>query len=477
MSNIYRQGQTGDVIKQAQQALADRGLISQKDVTGVYDKTTAKAIKTFKTNTNGSNTYSNTFGKETLKKLLNSSGSSQTTTTTTQTGSVYQDPQSVSFDADAWKQAYIDTMVSQLQSNYNTDKANLDKTFNTNLTNYQNQLAETNQDYDANIQALQRQRYQDSQEAKNVVFSRGLGNGGLGQAIEQTANLNAVNKIADTQNERTRAINNINTLINQVKYNYGIDSDTLLKNFNADKLKYMSTAELNALEKQLEVDMHNTDWSNKFLQDSNNRVFESSETDKKYNWQAGQNELDRDLQVSESQKDRDWKSDESQKDRDWKSDESQKDRDWKSDEAQKDRDAQTALAKLQASYNRHYGGSGYGSGSKSSPNSTLAANYLEDMGVSTSNATAKALYWDYISGNITWNEFKAGIDSLLKNGSGVGGGGSANKGSGAGRRTSSNSVLSKLVYSGSGSIPDKKGLNSSKHRPSANKKSGSGRKR
>lgn len=453
MGNIYRQGQTGDVIKQAQQALADRGLISQKDVTGVYDKTTAKAIKTFKTNTNGSNTYSNTFGNETLKKLLNSSGSSQTTTTTTQTGSVYQDPQSVSFDADAWKQAYIDTMVSQLQSNYNTDKANLDKTFNTNLTNYQNQLSETNQDYDANIQALQRQRYQDSQEAKNVVFSRGLGNGGLGQAIEQTANLNAVNKIADTQNERTRAINNINTLINQVKYNYGIDSDVLLKNFNADKLKYMSTAELNALEKQLEVDMHNTDWANKFLQDSNNRVFESSETDKKYNWQAGQNELDRDLQISEAQKDRDWKS----------------------DEAQKDRDAQTALAKLQASLSKSYGGSG----GKSSPNSTLAANYLEDMGVPTSNTTARALYWDYISGNITWNEFKSGIDSLLKNGSGEGGGGSSNKGSGAGRRTSSgDSLLSRLFETSfSGSIPDKNGLNSSKHRPSTNKKNGSGRKR
>ena len=459
MGNIYRQGQTGDVIKQAQQALADRGLISQKDVTGVYDKTTAKAIKTFKTNTNGSNTYSNTFGNETLKKLLNSSGSSQSTTTTTQTAPAYQNPQSVNFDADAWKQAYIDTMVSQLQSNYNTDKANLDKTFNTNLTNYQNQLSETNQDYDANIQALQRQRYQDSQEAKNVVFSRGLGNGGLGQAIEQTANLNAVNKIADTQNERTRAINNINTLINQVKYNYGIDSDTLLKNFNADKLKYMSTAELNALEKQLEVDMHNTDWANKFLQDSNNRVFESSETDKKYNWQAGQNELDRDLQISEAQKDRDWKS----------------------DEAQKDRDAQTALAKLQASLNRHYGGSGsgYGSGIKSSPNSTLAANYLEDMGVSTSNSAAKDLYWSYISGLISWSEFKSGIDSLLKNGTGKGFGGSANKGSGAGRRTSSgDSLLSRLFEtSSSGSIPDKKGLNSSKHRPSANTKGVSGRKR
>lgn len=339
----------------------------------------------------------------------------------------FQNPQSVNFDSNAWKQAYIDTMVSELQSNYNTDKANLDKTFNTNLTNYQNQLSETNQDYDANIQALQRQRYQDSQEAKGVAFSRGLGNGGLGQAIEQTANLNAVNKIADTQNERTRAINGINTLINQARYNYGIDSDTLLKNFNADRLKYMSTAELNALEKQLEVDMYNTDWSNKFLQDSNKYSFESGENDKKYKWQADQNALDRDLQISEAQKDRDWKSGESKKDRDWKSGESQK-----------DRDAQTALAKLQASLSKSYGGSGYSSGSKStSPNSTLAANYLEDMGISTSNDTAKTLYWNYISGNITWNEFKSGVDSILKNGSGKGGGGSANKGSGAGRRNTS----------------------------------------
>ena len=421
MGNIYRQGQTGDVIKQAQQALADRGLISQKDVTGTYDKTTAKAIKTFKTNTNGSNTYSNTFGNETLKKLLNSSGSSQSTTTTTQTAPTYQDPQSVNFDSNAWKQAYIDTMVSQLQSNYNTDKANLDKTFNTNLTNYQNQLSETNQDYDANIQALQRQRYQDSQEAKNVVFSRGLGNGGLGQAIEQTANLNAVNKIADTQNERTRAINNINTLINQVKYNYGIDSDTLLKNFNADKLKYMSTAELNALEKQLEVDMHNTDWANKFLQDSNNRVFESSETDKKYNWQAGQNELDRDLQISEAQKDRDWKS----------------------GEAQKDRDAQTALAKLQASLNRHYGGggSGYGSGSGSSnklsrdQEYTLAKNYLAEHGIGKNSTVTEALY-SFLRGKISSDELWAIIDTVI-NGAGKGIGGSSTKGSGAGRRPSS----------------------------------------
>ena len=188
------------------------------------------------------NPTKNTPSKNTPSKNSPSSVSSSETTKTVTEYAPYQNPSSVSFDSDAWKQAYIDQMVSELTSNYNTDKANLDKTYNTNITNYGNQLSDTNMSYDANIQALQRQKYDDTQQAKNEAFSRGLGFGGLGQAIEQTARNNANNKIAETQNERSKAINDINTLINQTKYNYGIDTDTLLKNFNADKLKYMSTA-------------------------------------------------------------------------------------------------------------------------------------------------------------------------------------------------------------------------------------------
>lgn len=313
----------------------------------------------------------------------------------------YHDPDSVSFDSNAWKQAYIDQMVSELTSNYNTDKANLDKTYNTNITNYNNQLNDTNMSYDANIQALQRQKYDDVQQAKNESFSRGLGFGGLGQAIEQTARNNANNKIAETQNERSRAINDINTLINQAKYNYGIDTDTLLKNFNADKLKYMSTAEIQALEKKLQVDMYNTDWSNKFLQDANNRTFTSSESDKKLNWQSGENALDREFSSSE---------------------------------AQKDRDAQTALAKLQAKlygsgksggsgYRSGYRSghsSGYSSGSSGTANDVLAANYLQSAGISTDNAEAKKLYWDFIDGSISWSEFRNGVDKLASGGSSSG---------------------------------------------------------
>lgn len=311
------------------------------------------------------------------------STSSKTTKTYSQPD--YKDPTYVNFDSNAWKNAYIDSMVSELQKNYDTDQAALDKTYNTNITNYNNQIADTNMSYDANIQNLQKQRYQDYQEAKNSSFARGLGNGGLGAAIEQTAINNANNKIAETQNERTKAINNINTLINQAAYNYGVDSDTLLKNFNSDKLKYMSTAELQALEKQLEVDTYNNDWTNQFAQDYNNRTFTSSE-----------NALAREFEASE---------------------------------AQKNRDAQTALVKLQAKLygsgssggSGRYGGSGYSSGNSSgTAKDVLAANYLQSAGISTNNAKAKKLYWDYIDGSISWNEFRNGVDKLVSGGSSSG---------------------------------------------------------
>lgn len=312
------------------------------------------------------------------------STSSKTTKTYSQPD--YKDPTYVNFDSNAWKKAYIDSMVSELQKNYDTDQAALDKTYNTNITNYNNQIADTNMSYDANIQNLQKQRYQDYQEAKNSSFARGLGNGGLGAAIEQTAINNANNKIAETQNERTKAINNINTLINQAAYNYGVDSDTLLKNFNSDKLKYMSTAEIQALERQLQTDMYNNDWTNQFAQDYNNRTFTSSE-----------NALAREFEASE---------------------------------AQKSRDAQTALVKLQAKLygsgssggSGRYGGSGsYGSGySSGTANDVLAANYLQSAGISTDNAKAKKLYWDFIDGSISWNEFRNGVDKLVSGGSSSG---------------------------------------------------------
>ena len=168
----------------------------------------------------------------------------------------------------------------------------------------------------------------------------------------------------------------------------------MLKNFNADKLKYMSTAEIQALEKKLQVDMYNTDWTNKFLQDSNNRTFTSSESDKKYNWQSGENALDREFNANQ---------------------------------AQKDRDAQTALVKLQAKLygsgrsggSGNYGGYGsrYSSGSSGltqAQRENDAANYLSNIGLFFDTDGVYDLYVDYAHGSTDWNTFKSNADSIAK---------------------------------------------------------------
>lgn len=311
------------------------------------------------------------------------------TTTTTYSQSGYADPTYVDFNSDAWKKAYIDSMVSELQKNYDIDKSALDKSYNTSITNYNNQIADTNMSYDSNIQGLQKQRYQDYQEAKNSSFARGLGNGGLGAAIEQTAINNANNKIAETQNERTKAINDINTLINQATYNYNIDSDTLLKNFNSDKLQYMSTAELQALEKRLEVDMYNNNWTNQFAQDSNNRYFTSTESQKQRDWEAQQKALDR-----------------------------------------------AANAALASSYSS----GGYSSGSPRSgltleQQDNLLKNYMEENNIPQTKKLVN-MHYSFLKGDISFDDIWNYVVGLANTGSGTGRGGSANKNAGAGRRTS-----------------------------------------
>ena len=62
---------------------------------------------------------------KTAADSANSGSMTETNKTITQYAP-YQNPASVSFDSNDWKQAYIDQMVSELTSNYNTDKANLD---------------------------------------------------------------------------------------------------------------------------------------------------------------------------------------------------------------------------------------------------------------------------------------------------------------------------------------------------------------
>ena len=77
MATIYRPDtmDTSD-IKRMQQALVDHGYsVGSSGVDGIWGKDTAAALRQFKTDTGGSNSYGNSVGNETFKKLYGTSNS------------------------------------------------------------------------------------------------------------------------------------------------------------------------------------------------------------------------------------------------------------------------------------------------------------------------------------------------------------------------------------------------------------------
>lgn len=81
MATIYRKGSTStSEVKKMQQGLKDKGYY-KGNVDGVWGSGTSSALSAFKTATGGSNSYGNSFGKETTDKLYgtNSSGGSSGT--------------------------------------------------------------------------------------------------------------------------------------------------------------------------------------------------------------------------------------------------------------------------------------------------------------------------------------------------------------------------------------------------------------
>ena len=151
----------------------------------------------------------------------------------------------------------------------------------------------------------------------------------------------------------------------------------------------MSTAELQALEKQLEVDMYNNNWTNQFAQDSNNRYFTSTESQKQRDWEAQQRAIDR-----------------------------------------------AANAAL-----------GYSSGSSGNrltleQQDNLLKNYMEENNIPQTKKLVN-MHYSFLKGDVSFDEIWNYVVGLANTGSGTGRGGSANKNAGAGRRTSSTSTSSK----------------------------------
>ena len=174
-------------------------------------------------------------------------------------------PVTVGFDANSWKEQYINKLLGELSANYNADLTKLQKTYKNNLGLYEDQISETNVKYEDAVKELSKQAYLNSIMSRQTAANRGLTSSPQGIAMAQNvinvANENATNLFKSREN----TIASIQKSINQLKSNYNIDKDALESQFNAKKLSLMSDAELQALEQQLKIDTQNAntlnDWS------------------------------------------------------------------------------------------------------------------------------------------------------------------------------------------------------------------------
>lgn len=131
MATIYRKGSTStSEVKKMQQGLKDKGYY-KGNVDGVWGSGTSSALSAFKSATGGSNSYGNSFGKETTDKLYgtNSSGGSSGTKSSGAKGGIgfmQNVIKSVSNNPTAYGTAYYNALTKGGMDPIGSDKLTAD---------------------------------------------------------------------------------------------------------------------------------------------------------------------------------------------------------------------------------------------------------------------------------------------------------------------------------------------------------------
>ena len=174
-------------------------------------------------------------------------------------------PVSVNFDSNAWKQSYIDKLVGELTSNYNSEKNALDKAYNKNQAIYSDQKANINNQYNTAVEDLNQEAYMNNVLGKQFASQQGLSSAAQGIALSQNIINNANTESNNLFKSREETLAGIDRELNRLTADYDVDVNTLKSQFNTKKLSAVSDAELQALEYQLKTDTQNAntvnDWN------------------------------------------------------------------------------------------------------------------------------------------------------------------------------------------------------------------------
>ena len=192
----------------------------------------------------------------------------------------FYEPEEVEFDTEAWKNSYINTILPKLQANYASNYGDLTKTYNTSYADLEDQKSAADYEYEQNKKQLDSDVFKTLLAIDQLASQRGLTSSAQGISMNQSALAQANTQASQLDSERDQLVNSILTQQNLLTNNYKTDVDTLDRIFDADTLQYMSTAELEALEKLLDVSKFNSDNKNSFTLSKMQNAFNAAESAK-----------------------------------------------------------------------------------------------------------------------------------------------------------------------------------------------------
>lgn len=193
---------------------------------------------------------------------------------------------------DQWKDAYIQSQLAGLQSNYNTNAANLLKTYNQNYSDLYGQIGSAENANKKNIQELYDQTYLNNAMAMQQAANNGLTSSAQGIAMGTSGLMSASKQASQLTADKDELISNIQLKLNDLTANYNIDKNTLDANFNADKLSAMSTADLQWLQSALDIDSQNNETWNNFYATEMQNQYNTAERLAQQEYETAENDRD-----------------------------------------------------------------------------------------------------------------------------------------------------------------------------------------
>lgn len=184
----------------------------------------------------------------------------------------------------SWKDNYLNSMLAAKQIEYNNNLANLRKTYQDNYTNYYNQIGSTKNDYAKNIQDLYDSTYLNNAMALQQAANRGMTSAAQGVAMGTSGLMSASQKASQLTSDRDTLISSIQSQLNRLTADYNIDKDVLEANFSAAKIAAMSDAQLQYIDRALNLDSKDNDVYNSFMQAALGNKYNSDEAEKERQW-------------------------------------------------------------------------------------------------------------------------------------------------------------------------------------------------